>query len=88
MEKNKFVFSGFSNFLMKTPIKVIVVLSTFVITGFAIWGCILLEQKFDPMWFLPPGSYLSGYFTVNRKYYPSTGEKVTIYGSGLVRLIF
>ena len=51
-EYSKSLFSGFSKLLIKTPTKVCVVLITAVITGFAIWGNLLLEQRFDPIWFL------------------------------------
>jgi hypothetical protein len=46
--------SAYSHFLLKTPVKVVVIVSVVAIAGFAIWGITLLEQKFDPMWFLPP----------------------------------
>ena len=45
---------AYSKFLLKTPVKVAVVALTVIVAGLAVWGITLLEQKFDPMWFLPP----------------------------------
>jgi hypothetical protein len=38
------------------------------IAGFAIWGITLLEQKFDPMWFLPPSRWTWATFETNVTY--------------------
>lgn len=51
---------------MKKPVKVVVILLTVCLTGIGIWGNVLLEQKFDPTWFLPPDSYLGLWFKANR----------------------
>ena len=64
---------------MKTPSKILVGILTLLITGVAISGNILLEQKFDPTWFLPPDTYLAKWFEMNRKYFPFGGDRVTIW---------
>jgi hypothetical protein len=58
---------------------VIVLLGTLVLLSFGGWGLTLLRQEFDPVWFLPPESYIAKYFSSSRKYYPSDGESGTIY---------
>ena len=60
---------------MKTPSKVAVGIMTLVISAAAISGNVLLEQKFDPTWFLPPETYLAQWFDVNRKYFPFGGDR-------------
>jgi len=51
---------------MKKPVKLFVLFLTLGLTGAGIWGNFLLEQKFDPTWFLPPDSYLNLWFKANR----------------------
>ena len=80
---SKSLFHGYSKLLTKTPIKVFVVLVTAVITGLAIWGNLLLEQKFDPVWFLPPDTYLSNWVAATKIYFPFGGDRVTIYFSDI-----
>ena len=78
---SKSLFDGYSKLLTKTPTKVFVVLVTLVITGLAIWGNLLLEQKFDPVWFLPPDTYLAKWVAATKKYFPFGGDRVTVYFS-------
>ena len=80
---SKTFFSAYSRFLTKTPTKLFVIVSTIVITGLAIWGNINLEQRFDPAWFLPQDTYLSKFVVAYKKYFPSGGDRVTLYCSGM-----
>ena len=76
--RGNFIQKGFQNFgkiLTKKPMKVIIILLTAILTGFGIWGNVLLRQKFDPSWFLPPETYLAQWFKVNAKYFPFGGGK-------------
>ena len=59
-----------------------VLLFTLVLTGFGIYGNVLLRQEFDPTWFLPEDTYISQWFVNNKKYFPSSGERGTVYFSG------
>ena len=61
------------------PVKIIVILITLGLTGVAIWGNVELKQKFDPTWFIPPGTYLADFFLKNRQYFPFGGFRVTVY---------
>ena len=80
---SKLIFDIYGNFLMKTPVKVAVILFTATLTGVGIWGNCLIEQKFVPAWFLPPDSYLSRWFKINEQYFPFGGDRVTVWYAGL-----
>ena len=77
------VFEAYGNLLMKTPTKITLLVVTLALTGLGIWGNILLEQRFDPTWFLPPESYLARWFQVNQQYFPFGGDRVTVWCTGL-----
>jgi len=73
------IFDIYGKYLMTTPCKIIMTFVALAILGIAIWGNILLEQKFDPVLFLPQESYLAKWFGVNEKYFPFGGERVTVW---------
>jgi len=77
------IFSAYGNFLMKTPSKICLILVTVALTGVGIWGNLLLEQRFEPIWFLPPDTYLAKWFDANQKYFPFGGDRVTVWCNGL-----
>ena len=77
------IFASYASLLMKTPSKICLLILTAVVTGVAIWGNILLEQRFDPTWFLPPDTYLAKWFNANQKYFPFGGDRVTVWCNGL-----
>ena len=82
LDQMKFLQDGFikySNFLMKTPMKIIAIMSTLILFSIGLWGNSLLIQKFDPMWFLPLDSYLVSWHDANEKYFPSNGEKIFVF---------
>ena len=66
-------FAAFGKVLTMKPFKVVVIVIVMVITGFGIWGNILLKQKFDQSWFLPPETYLAQWFKANAKFFPFAG---------------
>ena len=43
----------------------------------------LLKQKFDPSWFVPPDTYLANWFIKIKQYFPFGGDRVTLYCYGL-----
>ena len=49
------IFAAYADFLLQKPTMTVVAILTLAMTGIGIWGNILLEQQFDPSWFLPPG---------------------------------
>ncbi|TRY61569.1 hypothetical protein TCAL_14942 [Tigriopus californicus] len=64
-------------------VKVGILSLTAVILAFSIWNTWLLEQKFDPVWFLPKDSYLFQWFELKSQYYPSQGETVHVFMTDL-----
>ena len=73
------VFRSIGTVVTKPVVKIIILILTSVFLSFGIWGNVLLRQEFDPTWFLPPETYLSQWFRLNKQYFPNQGEKGTIY---------
>ena len=70
----KIIFNKFANKLMHPVSKTCVIVVTALILGFGIYGLTKLEQKFNPAWFLPAGSYLLDWLENNEKYFPGSGK--------------
>lgn len=47
--------------------------------GVGLDGTLKLEEKFDPMWFVPKSTYLHRYITERSAYYPSMGFEAGIF---------
>jgi len=75
----KTFFNALSGFILKTPIKIIILILTAAVFGISVWGNIELRQEFNPVWFLPPESYLAQWHQQNNHYFPSRGEKITVF---------
>jgi len=82
-EHLKSVFKGLSNVITTIPAKILILLATAGIFGVSVWGNIELKQEFNPIWFLPPESYLAQWHAHSNKYFPSRGEQVTVFFAGL-----
>ncbi|KAL0275927.1 UNVERIFIED_CONTAM: hypothetical protein PYX00_003640 [Menopon gallinae] len=63
----------YRKFFFRLPVKVLVIVVTAVLAGFAIKGNLEIKQKFDPKWFLPNNSYLLQFFNQRSIYYPDVG---------------
>lgn len=72
-------FKGVGHLLTKWPVKAFVLVLTLAIAGCGIWGNVMLEQKFDITWFLPPDTYIAQWFAKNKEYFPFGGDRVTIF---------
>lgn len=66
-------------FLLRTPVKVFVLIVTAALVSVNIWGIFQLEQNFDPNWYLNEHSYPSEYFNAMRLYFPESGERASVY---------
>ena len=75
-------FKKYGEYLITTPVKISVILVALGITGVGVYGNFLLRQEFDPTWFLPQDTYIAQWFVNNKIYFPSSGERGTIYFSG------
>lgn len=69
----------YSNIILTTPGKIIIILITIILTVISIMGTCQLEQWFDPNWFLPKGSYLSNFQLIHNEKYPNRGYPAAIY---------
>eukprot|EP00095_Tigriopus_kingsejongensis_P012251 snap_masked-scaffold472_size162276-processed-gene-0.4 protein:Tk12251 transcript:snap_masked-scaffold472_size162276-processed-gene-0.4-mRNA-1 annotation:"hypothetical protein DAPPUDRAFT_306990" len=64
--------------LVKPFVKVAVIVCSLLLLAGGSYGLYLLRQEFNPIWFIPPESYLSQWFAANEKFFPEEGERVTI----------
>ena len=76
-------FVSYSNFIMKTPVKIFVIMSTVGLFSIGLWGNTLLVQKFDAMLFLPLDSYLVSWHNANEQHFPENGEKIFVFVTDL-----
>ena len=77
------LFKHLAKVVITVPGKAAVISLSLVFLGFSVWGNILLRQEFNPIWFLPPESYLAQWHSHNSQYFPSRGEEVTVFLAGL-----
>ena len=49
-----------------------------LLLALSVWGNTQLRQEFNPVWFIPPESYLAKWFAANEFYFPKEGETVKI----------
>ena len=78
-----FLQGTYSKFILHPIIKKLIVIVSLTFFGISCWGMSNLEQKFDPLWFLPSGSNTRNYFELSRKMFPETGPSGHIYLSNL-----
>jgi len=73
------VFQHVARLMFGTVGMVVVMLTCAGVLAGGIYGLTELQQEFDPIWFLPPTSDISMWFSANEEYFPVAGEQVTIY---------
>ena len=73
------LFKGLGSILQSKPVKVLVLISTIVITSFGIYGNTKIEISFDFLKFLPEDSSLFQWHLHNHQYFPEEGFRGTIY---------
>lgn len=81
---NKTVFQNILAYFYKhvvftIPGKTLVILFTFIITGFSIQAILHLEQRFDPKWFIPDGTYYKEFMNAHDYYYPEEGNMAMVF---------
>ncbi|XP_013382604.1 protein patched homolog 1 [Lingula anatina] len=69
----------YASFLLKLPVKIIVLVATLGLLGVNVYGLINLKQDFDFNWFIPSDSYASKYTKNMEKFFPSDGASASIY---------
>ena len=66
--KTDFIIQIFTVFF-----QIAVVVATVGLLALGITGTVLIEQEFDPLWFISEDSYANDYFDADDKYFPSDG---------------
>ncbi|XP_063533276.1 protein patched homolog 1-like [Cydia strobilella] len=69
----------YTNVVLTTPGKIIVIIFTLTVTGFSIEAILKLEQRFDPKWFIPEYSDYKQYLNAHDYYYPEEGHTAMIF---------
>ncbi|XP_064104721.1 NPC intracellular cholesterol transporter 1-like [Macrobrachium nipponense] len=69
----------YTNFLLKKPVKILVLLATLALFCACAWGVTGLRQEFNMIWFIPQTSYLFQFLSRLQVYYPGAGERGTVY---------
>lgn len=64
----------YEKFVFTVPVKSLVILFTVAMTAFSIEAILKLEQRFDPKWFIPDGTYYKDFLDHYKFYYPNEGE--------------
>lgn len=75
---NRFMKYIYTKFIMTTPGKIIVLMSTVAVTAYSFTGVLRLEQKFDPNWFIPARTYLSQFNAAKHHLFPDQGYEAMI----------
>lgn len=75
---NRIVKHIYTKYIMTKMGKIIVLTSTIAITAFSFTGLLKLEQKFDPNWFIPEGTYLNKYTAEKSVLFPDQGYEAAI----------
>lgn len=75
---DRFVKYIYTNFIMTKAGKIVVLMTTVVVTGYSFTGLLQLEQKFDPNWFIPQRTYLSQFTAVKNDLFPDQGYEAMI----------
>uniref|UniRef100_A0A1B0D602 SSD domain-containing protein n=1 Tax=Phlebotomus papatasi TaxID=29031 RepID=A0A1B0D602_PHLPP len=63
----------YSRFILTKPGKIVVLMTVIGITGLSAESLMRLEQKFDPMWFVPSETHLGKFIPQRNKLFPTMG---------------
>ena len=73
------VFKKCADFLVMFPVKITILIITFVLLGASIYGVSEIQSNFDFVDWFPEDSYVTEYFMQVRKYFPSGGIQGKVY---------
>ncbi|XP_072018401.1 patched domain-containing protein 3-like [Amphiura filiformis] len=76
---NEFVRENYAPFLLRLPVKVIVLSITLILLSVCAWGTVTWKQDFDLRRFVLSDSYLISYLDKSQKYFPSKGVETAVY---------
>ncbi|XP_049870407.1 NPC intracellular cholesterol transporter 1-like [Pectinophora gossypiella] len=69
----------YKNIVFTVPGKSVVILFTVIMTGFSTIAIFKLEQRFDPKWFIPEGTYYKDFLTNHETLYPEEGNAAFVF---------
>ncbi|ESO88138.1 hypothetical protein LOTGIDRAFT_165877 [Lottia gigantea] len=69
----------FAPFLLKLPVKILVVCTVIIVVSFNLWRFILLKQDFNLTNYIPSDSYAYQYVHAKQKYFNDEGKDTAIY---------
>ncbi|CAG0919583.1 unnamed protein product [Notodromas monacha] len=69
--------------MVKLPVKVLVLMAALGLLGANIYGFTQLEQKFDPIWFVPESSLARQFSNAADEQFPSGGQVGSVYFTSL-----
>lgn len=69
----------YQNYFLTIPGKSIVILFTIGSTVFNVFNMLQLDQRFDPVWFVPTSTYLYKYIETRRANFPEMGFEAGVY---------
>lgn len=83
ISQKNYMFDFFSKYiapgLMKTPVKILVIVITLVLVSFNTWCILQIEQMFDMTWYLDESSYPIQFYDKLNEYFPKYGKRAGIY---------
>lgn len=69
----------YRNYFLTTPGKWLVILFTIASTAYNAYNMFFLDQRFDPVWFVPTSTYLFKYIEIRRSMFPEMGFEAGVY---------
>ncbi|XP_018402992.1 PREDICTED: patched domain-containing protein 3-like isoform X2 [Cyphomyrmex costatus] len=80
----RFIFEKYVGpYVMRTSVKIIILLVTAILLGINVWGIFHLNQNFDPLVYLNQESYPIRFNNKLTEYFPKFGKNVNIYLTGV-----
>lgn len=82
-QENNLMWKALNNlyrkYFLTTPGKCIIIVSTVLSTIFNGYNMFFLDQRFDPVWFVPTSTYLFKYIEIRRHMFPEMGFEAGVY---------
>lgn len=69
----------YQNYFLTKPGRWLVILFTIGSTSFNLYNMLQLDQRFDPIWFVPASTYMFKYIEIRRFMFPEMGFEAGLY---------
>ena len=74
-----FVEKYIAKFLLKWPVKIVVIVLTLALFGVGVFGTSQMEVDYSPVWYMRQSSYQQHFYISMNEYFPENGEKVSVF---------